>query len=307
MMKTPLSTIIDPIDPLVLEEELKSQFCMDSLNRGNMQLYLVDGCKAPSVMREVGRLREIAFRGGGGGTGLSCDMDRFDTDPDLGFRQLICWDSEEKEIMGGYRVIAGHLCHIKADGQPDMPSAHLFHFSEPFVKDMLPLTMELSRSFIVEKHQRLSENARRNIFTLDHLFSGLSFFTGMEKIQFIFGKVTFYPSYPTEAFSMLEGFLKKYCLDKELVVPHSPYVVPDWADADKVLIHNDYMEDFRALRRAMTQKGYFIPPILSSYIKMFKHITSFGAAVNDEFGDVVEMGFMTQVDEVIPERFKPNL
>jgi hypothetical protein len=306
-MDTPLLNIVPPVDPLQVEEELQGQTCLDSLGRGSMQLYVVDGSQAPSVMREIGRLREIAFRSGGGGTGLSCDVDRFDLDPALGFRQLICWDREEREIMGGYRVLAGHRCRLDADGQPDMPSAHLFHFSEPFVQEMLPVTMELSRSFIVEKHRRHSESLRRNIFTLDHLFSGLSYLAGVEKTRFLFGKVTFYPSYPPEAFSMLEAFFRKYCLDPERIVPHHPYEVPAWADADQVLTHNDYREDFRALRQTMTRKGYYIPPILNSYIRIFKHVTTFGAAVNDEFGDVVEMGLLAHVDDLLPDRYTQNL
>jgi hypothetical protein len=298
-----MKDIIPPADPLQIQEQLQSQPCLDSLSRGRAQLYVVDGAQAPLVMQEIGRQREIAFRSGGGGTGLSCDMDRYDQDPALGFRQLICWDSEEKEIMGGYRVLSGRICQKQADGQPDMPSAHLFHFSEAFVKEMLPVTLELSRSFIVEKHQRQSEDVRRNVFTLDQLFSGLSYLSGVEKVQYVFGKVTFYPSYPQEAFSMLEAFFRKYCLDTALVVPHQPYEVPVWADARKVLIHNDYREDFRALRRVMSQKGYYIPPILSSYIKIFKHITTFGAAVNDEFGNVVEMGLLASVSNLLPGRY----
>ena len=259
-MITRLMDIVPPIDPRVLEAELQGQTCLEPLSRGNVKLYVADGYKAPSVMKEIGRLREIAFRSGGGGTGQTCDVDRYDQDAELGFRQLICWDCEAKEIMGGYRVLSGRVCRMKADGQPDMPSAHLFHFSEPFVKEVLPLTMELSRSFIAQKHQRQSENQRRNIFTLDHLFSGLSYLTGMEKAQYVFGKVTFYPSYPTEAFSMLEAFFRKYCLDTEQVVPLEPYEVPAWADTDNVLINNDYREDFRALRMTMRQRGITFPP-----------------------------------------------
>jgi hypothetical protein len=299
--------IVPPVEPLVLEQELRSQICLEPLSRGSVQLYVVEGPQAPSVMQEIGRLREMAFRSSGGGTGQPCDVDRFDQDPSLGFRQLVCWDSEEKEIMGGYRVLAGHSCQFQANGQPDMPSAHLFHFSEAFVMEILPVTMELSRSFIAEKHRRLSEDLRRNVFTLDHLFSGLSYLTGEEKAQYVFGKVTFYPSYPTEAFSMLNAFFKKYCLDTQLVVPHHPYEVPEWAEADKVLVHNNYREDLQALRMAMKEKGYSIPPIFSSYLKIFKRITTFGAAVNHEFGNVVEMGLLANVDDLLPDRYAKNI
>lgn len=302
-----MENIIPAVDPLLVEEELHTQRCLTQLSRGSVELYLVEGYKAPSVMREIGRLREIAFRAGGGGTGKDCDTDRFDLDPTLGFRQLVCWDGEAKEIMGGYRYLCGRDIKFDAAGQPDMPSAHLFHFSEPFIQESMPTMMELSRSFIVDKHQRGSVDLRRNVFTLDHLFTGLSYLFGSEKQQTVFGKVTFYPSYPKEAFAMLDAFFGKYCLNTTDIIPHKAYKVPAWADADKVMVHNDYRADLHAVQAALRQGGYYMPPILSSYLKIFQTVTTYGAAVNDEFGDVMEMGLLVRVNELLPERYTQYL
>ena len=299
-----MEPIIEEIDKSLLVEELKGQVCLSELSRSNMQLYVFEGHKAPALMREIGRRREIAFRSSGGGTGLSCDVDRFDLDPALGFRQLICWDSENHEIMGGYRLLFGKDCRLNSKGQPDMPSAHLFRFSDQFIREFLPNMMEMSRSFVSEVHMNGSETARRNIFTLEMLFSGLAVLCKQNKISCLFGKVTFYPSYPQEALGLLEAFFAKHCPDPDSwVVPHNPYIVPVPDYAASVLVSDSYGSDFRALTKTLHDKGYYMPPILKSYLRLFSGFRVFGTAVNDIFGNVMEMGMFCHLNDLAAERF----
>ena len=58
----------------------------------------------PILMQEIGRLRELAFRSSGGGTGKSADIDSYDT-AEQPFEQLVLWDPEDREIIAGYRVL----------------------------------------------------------------------------------------------------------------------------------------------------------------------------------------------------------
>ena len=293
-----MEPIIEPIDKSILLEELKGQTCLSELSRGNMQIYVVEGYKAPAVMREIGRRREIAFRSAGGGTGLSCDVDRYDLDPALGFRQLICWDSENCEVMGGYRILFGKDCRMNSNGQPDMPSAHLFRFSECFIREQLPGMMELSRSF----------TATPNIFTLQMLFCGIGFLRKQNNISSLFGKVTFFPSYPSEALGLLEAFFAKHCPDPDSwVVPHNPYVVPVPDYAAGVLVNDTFEADLKTLTKALHDRGLYMPPILKSYLRMFHGFRVFGTAVNDIFGNVMEMGMFCYVNDLAAERFTPYL
>ena len=293
-----MEPIIDPIDKSLLAEELKRQFCLSELSRGNMQLYVVEGYKAPALMREIGRRREIAFRSAGGGTGLSCDVDRFDLDPELGFRQLICWDSENREIMGGYRILFGKDCRLDPYGQPDMPSAHLFRFSDRFIGEQLPDMMEMSRSF----------TSTTNIFTLQMLFYGLAVLCRQNKIHSLFGKVTFFPSYPSEALGLLEAFFAKHCPDPDSwIVPHNPYVVPIPDYAAGVLSYDSYKADLKALTKALHERGLYMPPILKSYLRLFRSFRVFGTAVNDIFGNVMETGMFCHVDDLSAKTFIPYL
>lgn len=299
-----MEPIIDAIDKTLLVEELKGEVCLSEYSRGNMQLYVVDGYKAPSVMREIGRKREIAFRAAGGGTGLSCDVDRFDLDPELGFHQLICWDSEILEVIGGYRILFGKDCRLDSEGQPQMPSSHLFRFSDFFIREQLPKIVELSRSFVSEVQTSGSETARRNIFTLDLLLSGLAELCKQNNISSLFGKVTFYPSYPNEALGLLEAFFSKHCPDPDSwIVPYKPYVVPIPDYAADILVNDNYEADLRALTKALHERGFYMPPILKSYLRMFNGFRGFGAAINDIFGNVIEMGMFCYAKDIVVERF----
>ena len=293
-----MEPIIEPIDKSILVEELKGQTCLSELSRGNMHLYVVEGYKAPAVMREIGRRREIAFRAAGGGTGLSCDVDRYDLDPALGFRQLVCWDSENCEVMGGYRILFGKDCRMDSNGQPDMPSAHLFRFSDRFIREKLPTMMEMSRSF----------TATPNIFTLQMLFCGLAVLCKQNGISSLFGKVTFFPSYPDEALGLLEAFFAKHCPDPDSwVVPHNPYVVPVPDYAAGILVYDTYQADLKALTKALHDRGLYMPPILKPYLRMFRGFRVFGTAVNDIFGNVMETGMFCYLNDLSAQIFVPYL
>ena len=96
---------IIPAIPLdILEKELSKERFVRVTNNGSNHLYIVNHHNAPNVVREIGRLREVTFRESGGGTGLDCDLDHFDTNENC-YEQLIAWNPEDKEMIGGYRFI----------------------------------------------------------------------------------------------------------------------------------------------------------------------------------------------------------
>jgi hypothetical protein len=80
--------IIQPVDKQLLKQELTPERKLRMTNKSNNEIYIIDAHNAPNMMREIGRLREIAFRTAGGGTGKSMDIDEFDT-CDNCYKQLI--------------------------------------------------------------------------------------------------------------------------------------------------------------------------------------------------------------------------
>ena len=204
-----MEDVIAKIDRELIEAELTPEHLLRHTNKLDNEIYIIDHKCAPNTMREIGRLREIAFRDAGGGTGKSCDIDEFDTmDPPC--RQLIVWDRKSREIIGGNRFILGEDIRIGQDGAPRIATSHMFRFSERFITDFLPSTIELGRSFVSLDYQSSKAGARA-LYALDNLWDGLGALTVVyPQISYLFGKVTMYPDYGEECRDMLLFFLKKH-------------------------------------------------------------------------------------------------
>ena len=170
-----MEDIIAPIDKEVLKSELTEDKRLRFTNKSNNEIYIVTWKNAPNVLKEIGRLREIAFRAAGGGTGKSMDLDEYDL-MENPYQQLIVWDPEAEEILGGYRYLLGDEVEFDADGKPLLATAHMFNFSEKFLKDYLPTTIELGRSFVTLEYQSTRAGSK-GLFALDNLWDGLGALT----------------------------------------------------------------------------------------------------------------------------------
>lgn len=295
--------IIDAVDPEVIEAELTDQFFLRDTNKAGNKIYVVDAASAPNVMREIGRLREIAFRLAGGGTGKDCDIDRYDTmTPPC--RQLIVWDPESKLILGGYRYICGKDIRLDEDGRPRIATSHMFNFSERFIKDYLPYTIELGRSFVRPEYQSSRAGAKA-IYALDNLWDGLGSLTVVHPdIKYLFGKVTMYPSYIERCRDMILYFLHKHFPDPDdLVRPIRPLnTCIDPQAMERLFTGDSFKADYRILNAEVRRYGVTIPPLVNAYMSLSPTMRMFGTAINDEFGDVEESGIFLVIDEIFEEK-----
>ena len=207
-----METIIEAVPASEIIKELTEERFVRKTNFGHNEIYVINAHNAPNTMREIGRLRELAFRESGGGTGKSIDIDEFDTRENAYFEQLIVWDPIEKEILGGYRFIDCKKLPLKNNGQVDTPTSELFYYSEDFIKNYLPYTIELGRSFIQPKYQSTG-NVRKSIFTLDNLWDGLgAILQSIPHAKYFFGKVTMYSQFDETLRDMILFFMKKFRL-----------------------------------------------------------------------------------------------
>lgn len=297
------SPIIQPIDTALLEAELTPERFIRRTNKGGNEIYVVTAHEAPNVMREIGRLREIAFRTAGGGTGKDCDIDHYDT-MNVPCRQLFVWNPVDKMILGAYRFICGWDVAYNPNGQPDIATSHMFGFSDKFLKEYMPYTIELGRSFVRPEFQSSKAGASA-IYVLDNLWDGLGALTKIyPSIKYLFGKVTMYPSYRRECRDMILHFLNKYFPDPDrLVWPMQPLEShPRQEDIDQVFCHGDFKNDFRALNAYVREHGNTIPPLVHAYMGLSPTMRTFGTAINDEFGDVEETGIFIAIDEILDEK-----
>ncbi len=296
-------TIIPPVNLDLIESELTPERFLRNSNKGKTQIYVFDGREAPNLMREVGRLREISFRMAGGGTGLACDIDQFDT-MDKPCRQLIVWDPANKLILGGYRFILGEDTKFDEHGRPRIATSHMFRFSDKFIKEFLPNTMELGRSFVIPDFQASRVGARA-LFTLDNLWDGLGALTVIyPQIKYLFGKVTMYPNYLAECRNLILSFLHKHFPDPDsLVIPIHPLDTNiDQSAMGHLFCGANFKEDYKILNNEVRALGHNIPPLVNAYMMLSPTMRMFGTAINDEFGDVEESGIFIAIDDIFEEK-----
>ena len=295
--------IIAPIPKEVLRSELTRERQLRMTNKSNNEIYVITAHNAPNVMREIGRLREIAFREAGGGTGKDCDLDEFDI-CDNCYKQLIVWNPEEEEIIGGYRYLSGTDWELDEAGQPILATSHMFHFSEKFLKEYMPYTIELGRSFVSLPYQS-SRKGAKSLFALDNLWDGLGALTVIKpNVKYFFGKMTMYPSYIRKGRDMILYFLKKYFDDKErLIIPMKPLKIEtDEQELQQLFNGKDFNEDYRILNREVRALGYNIPPLVNAYMNLSPTMKLFGTAINYGFGDVEETGILIAMEEVFEQK-----
>lgn len=299
-----MNPIIQPVDRKLLIKELTATKYIRTTRKGGNELYEVTYQDSPNIMREIGRLRELSFRTSGGGTGKDCDIDEYDTDPKFAYKQLIVWDPDNQEIIGGYRYI---LC----GGLPieKLATKELFVYSEEFVKDYLPFTIELGRSFIQPNYQSMNLR-RKSLYSLDNLWDGLgALMIKYSNYKYFFGKVTMYSSYNLKARNTLLNFLHKYFDDPDtLVYPIEPL---DYDSSNKYyqeLFNNlEYNDAYRVLQKEIKQNGENIPPLINSYMNLSPSMKVFGTALNRGFGDVEETGILVNIKDIYPEKVERHL
>ena len=298
-----MEDIIAPIDKEVLKSELTEDKRLRFTNKSNNEIYIVTWKNAPNVLKEIGRLREIAFRAAGGGTGKSMDLDEYDL-MENPYQQLIVWDPEAEEILGGYRYLLGDEVEFDAEGKPLLATAHMFNFSEKFLKDYLPTTIELGRSFVTLEYQSTRAGSK-GLFALDNLWDGLGALTVvMPQVKYFFGKMTMYPSYNRFGRDMILYFLKKHFNDKDkLITPMQPLLIEtDEKVLEKLFCYDTFKEDYKVLNIEVRKLGYNIPPLVNAYMSLSPTMRMFGTAINDGFGDVEETGILIAVDEILEEK-----
>ena len=304
-----MQDIIQPIDRSLLKAELTKDKLLRRTNKSNNEIYVITAHDSPNVMQEIGRLREIDFRYYGGGTGFPVDIDEFDTMEDA-YRQLIVWNPDEEMILGGYRFLCGSDVRFDKQGKPVLATSHLFNFSDRFIREYLPYTVELGRSFVALEFQATRSGNARGLFVLDNLWDGLGALSVIDPtLQYFFGKVTMYNTYNTEARNMILYFLHHHFEDKEhLVTPICPLQTNTDVERMKELFRYDNFKDnYKVLNQEVRKFGINVPPLVNAYMSLSPKMKVFGTAINHEFGEVEETGILIKINEILEDKKKRHI
>ena len=298
-----MEEIIQPVDKALIKAELTPERRLRTTNKSNNEIYILNYHQAPNVVREIGRLREIAFRAAGGGTGKAIDLDEFDT-CEHPYYQLIVWDPEDEMILGGYRFLPGTEIELLPNGQPNLATSHMFTFSEDFIKNHLQETVELGRSFVTLEYQSSGKIAK-GLFALANLWDGLGALTiVIPTVKYFFGKMTMYPSFHRRSRDLILHFLKKHFEDKDQwVLPITPVQLDTPVEKlDAVLYEEELKADYKLLNTEVRKYGFNIPPLVNAYMGLSPTMRVFGTAVNEEFGNVEETGILIAFEEILEQK-----
>jgi hypothetical protein len=294
-----MEDIIAPIERELLKAELTHDKFVRHTNNGSSEIYIITHHDAPHVMREIGRLREVTFRNAGGGTGKAVDIDEYDI-ADAPYRQLLVWNPEDKEIVGGYRFIKCGEAQRDENGTVLLATTELFEFTPKFIDKYLPYTIELGRSFVQPQYQP-SQNNRKGLFSLDNLWDGLgAIVVDNPDMKYFFGKVTMYTDFNQRARDMILFFMNYYFPDKEnLVKPIHPLKYhTDVSDLEPMFRGLPYKEGHRVLNQNVRAHNEHIPPLVNAYMNLSATMRTFGTSLNTHFGEVEETGIMVTIDDI---------
>ncbi|PID87964.1 MAG: hemolysin [Bacteroidia bacterium] len=303
-----MKEIIPATDKHLIVAELTQDKFMRKTNFGNNSIYICTAHNSPNVMREIGRLREIAFRQTGGGTGKSYDVDAYDT-AEIPYSQLIVWDSESMEITGGYRFLELNRLNAEQLQNIRLATQGIFSFSQKFIQNYLPYTIELGRSFVQPKFQA-GNSGRKALYALDNLWDGLGVLVNRNpKMRYFFGKVTMYPDFDKFARDLVLYFLQLHFGDKEnLVFPQKKlsYFHPE-EELAAYFPTTDFATNKKILSSEVRKRGENIPPLINSYMSLSDTMKCFGTAINPGFGNVEETGILLTVSDIYESKKKRHL
>ena len=297
--------LIEPVSRKLLREELTADRLVRPTRIGNNEVYIFTALKAPNLMQEVGRLRELTFRDAGAGFGTAVDIDHFDTD-EYSCRQLIVWDPVAEDIIGGYRFNIFH--QFKGKPLRDIPLANksLYSISNTFTNEYIPYVVELARAFIQPKYQpKLA--GRKAAFSLDNIWDGLgALVVKYPFIRYFFGRLTFFSNYdPTVRDLAFYFFAKHLQGNPALLRPKNPFEYPTpLSDLEKVIGGSSIKEDFNKLHQAAKNHGTTIPPLLKSYFNVSGTLRVFEPVFDSYFSSSYAAAIMVTIADVYPAFIK---
>jgi putative hemolysin len=198
--------IIPALPPTVLQAEVDGLPTSHLLSESNdLAVYYAKAAQIPQLLTEIGRLREVAFRGTGEGTGQALDLDGFDPY----YLHLFIWNRATQELVGAYRLGLTDLI-LKLYGLKGLYTSTLFHYSAEFIAHISP-AIELGRSFVRPEYQR-------EYAPLLMLWRGIGQLVMRHpRYKYIFGPVSISNAYTTMSRELLVTFLRMHYPQPEFV------------------------------------------------------------------------------------------
>src|SRR5262249_23872429 len=245
---------------------------------GQFRVLYASAAQIPHLLREIGRLREIAFRAAGEGSGRALDLDEFDLDYD----HLFLWNDSEAEVVGAYRI--GRTDEItKRCGRGGLYTSTLFEYGSDFL-DRLGPALEMGRAFVRPEHQKA-------ISPLFLLWKGIAqYVLRYPQYRMLFGTVSISDDYNCVSKQLMVEFLKNHCyLDhlSKLISPRTPFRAKrSWLAGGEALPLIRDVGELSAVVSDIEVNSRSIPVLLRQYLKLGGRLLGFNLDPN--FGDSLD-------------------
>lgn len=298
-----MEPLIQPIDKALIRKELNSATFLRYTAKANNEIHIITPESAPNTLRELGRLREFTFREANAGTGKEVDLDHFDLE-DKACQQLMVWDPENEDIIGGYRFTKWAQASFKEDGQPWVNTAHIFHFTPEFIQGPFADVIEMARAWVQPKY-RSREMGRKSLYALDNLWDGIGGLIAKHpEVKYLAGKVSLFVNQPEKSRNAVIYFMDKYLSGGKSVVPKRPEIISpeDKKEYDTIFTQDDAIENYKLLAKYVKSHQDSIPPMINMYFNLSPTMQTFGTVCDPDFGEVYDTFMMITLDDVYPDK-----
>lgn len=292
----PVENIVHPVKTKLIRQELKDSQLIGKTQDGK-HIYLFDYVSNSSVMREIGRLRELSFRQAQEGTGNPLDVDSYDRY----YRHLILWDEDELEIIGSYRI--GEVSKIlRQYGETGLYTNSLFRF-EPALMTYLEHAIELGRSFIQPRYQ-----GKRS---LDYLWYGIgAYLYRHPEIRYLFGPVSMSNAWPEPAQKMIAQFYTAlFGVDKKLCEARTPFYFDEMnvpALDGRTAGEAEYKLAYAKLKERLEDHGVKVPVLYKQYVELCQPggCRFLGFNIDPKFSNCVDALILVDIDAIKEKKYQ---
>ena len=280
------TAVAHPVDRSALSQAIGACELLGQTPDGK-RMYLFRGELDSPVLREVGRLRELAFRAVGEGCGQRRDLDRYDAHYD----HLILWDPQDLEIAGAYRM-ARTAQVLQMQGETGLYTHSLFSFG-PRMQGYLAQGLELGRSFVQPRYW-----GRRS---LDYLWFGIgAYVRRYPECRYLFGPVSLSRDMPQAARDLLVHHYRSYFGETGVAEARRPYVSNAELDVAGQFCGNDSAADFVRLKHLLAHMGSGVPTLYKQYAEVTEpggvRFLDFG--IDPDFGHCVDGLVLVDVQQL---------
>ncbi len=288
--------IIAPISVEDLDREIANLTEFLVCSEKNYEVYICSSTAIPTILKEIGRLREVTFREIGEGTNKRTDLDEYD----INYNHLFIWDKESKMIIGAYRIGKGAEIFYSM-GKRGFYLSELFKIKKQFYP-ILMKSLELGRSWIRKEYQQKP-------LPLFLLWKGIvQFLSKNSEYRYLIGPVSISNWFTKLSKSLIVEFIRNNNFDHELsqfVKPRKNFKV-DFSKIDKDLLTegSKTLKDLDSLISDIEITNMRIPVLLKQYLALNAKIISFN--IDPKFSDSLD-GFLVLDIETIPNEILKKL